>query len=54
MISYRDGTYYGLSTDDKPTVGVENGSPLIVMDKSKLYFYDEKNNEWKEWGADNA
>lgn len=45
-------TYYGLSTDSKPTKGVGNGSAFIEMDTSKVYFYDAAGESWKEWGAD--
>ena len=45
-------TYYGLSTDSKPTEGVGNGSALIEMDTSKVYFFDAGNSEWLEWGAE--
>lgn len=45
-------TYYGLSTDSKPTEGVGNGSALIEMDTSKVYFFDAGNSEWREWGAE--
>lgn len=38
-----------LSTDTKPTRNVSNGSVLIEMDTSKIYFYDEANSMWKEW-----
>ena len=45
-------TYYGLSTDSKPTEGVGNGSAFIEMDTSKVYFFDAENSEWLEWGAE--
>ena len=45
-------TYYGLSTDTKPTEGVGNGSAFIEMDTSKVYFFDAGNPEWLEWGAE--
>ena len=41
-------TYYGLSTDSKPTTGVGNGSIFIEMDTGKGYFFDLENNEWHE------
>lgn len=44
-------TYYGLSTDTKPTDGVGNGSAFIEMDTGKLYFYDLANTTWREWGG---
>lgn len=43
--------YYGLSTDEKPTEYVANGSVFIEMDTSKIYFYDLTNNLWIEWGT---
>ncbi len=33
-------TYYGLSTDSKPTTGVGNGSCFIEMDSGKVCFFD--------------
>ena len=38
--------YYCLSTDTKPTTGVENGDKLIEMDTGTLYLYDEANKTW--------
>ena len=46
--------YYGLSTDDKPATGVGNGSCFIEMDTSTVYFYDEADSSWREWGASNG
>ena len=46
-------TYYGLSTDTKPT-GKQiqnehrNGSKFIEIDTGKTYLYDEENAEWLE------
>lgn len=60
MLSYHEVKYTGagkyvegacLSTDTKPTTGILNGSVLIEMDTSKVYFYDEANSQWREWGA---
>ena len=38
-----------LSSDTKPTTDetMANGSRLIEMDSSTLYFYDEDNTEWR-------
>lgn len=36
------------STDAKPT-DIINGSLLIEIDTSKLYFFDEASNVWREW-----
>ena len=44
--------YYGLSTNDKPTSGVGNGSCFVEMDTSTVFFYDETNDVWLEWGAE--
>lgn len=41
-------TYFGLSSDTKPTQGVGNGSVFVEMDTSKLYFFDEQNTVWRE------
>lgn len=38
-----------LSSDNKPTTGIANGSTCLEMDTSKIYFFDEKNNTWREW-----
>ena len=38
-----------LSTDSKPTAGIINGSDVIEMDTSKLYFFDEAGTAWIEW-----
>ena len=43
-------TYYGLSTDSKPT-GIANGSCFIEMDTGKLYFWNAAGTAWVEWGA---
>ncbi len=63
MITFEDGlqlidgkwvratTFYGLSTDTKPTEGVGNGSAFLEMDTGKIYFYDADNTTWREWGA---
>lgn len=44
-------TYFGLSTDTKPTDGANNGDLFIEMDTSKIYFYDAAGEQWLEWGA---
>lgn len=42
----------GLSTDEKPTEGVPNGSTFYVMDakelglETTLYMFDASNNKW--------
>lgn len=38
-----------LSTDQKPIGTYRNGSILLEMDTSKLFFYDEANSTWREW-----
>jgi len=45
-------TYYGLTTDEKPTQYVQNGSVFIEMDASALYFYDAETETWQEWGGE--
>ena len=37
-----------LSTDEKPTEGIFNGSELIEMDTGKLYMFDKDNEQWRE------
>lgn len=48
--------FRGLSTENKPQkVGandVGNGSIFIEMDTSKIYFYDEENTRWLEFGGE--
>jgi hypothetical protein len=42
-------TYYGLSTDTKPTDdNVPNASLFYEMDTVKVFFYDKKNKTWRE------
>ena len=48
ILKLRQG--YCLSTDAKPTTGlIANGSTLIEMDTSKIYFYDAANTTWREF-----
>ena len=44
-------TFYGLSTDSTKPSNVANGSRLVEMDTSNIYFYDAENAEWLEWGS---
>ena len=46
-IKYFEGSC--LSTDEKPTEGVANGSKLLELDTSTLYVYDEENETWRPW-----
>ena len=46
-----NATFYGLSTDTKPTTKVSNGSCFIEMDTGKAYFFDAENSEWLEAGG---
>ena len=41
-------TYYGLSTDTKPTAGVANGAVFVEMNTGKVYFFDEEGAQWLE------
>ena len=52
-MNYNDNvqTYYGLSTDSKPTDGISNGSCFVEMDSGKIYFYNAAGAAWAEWGA---
>ena len=38
--------YVGLSTDEKPTDGVENGASLYLMDKGYSCYFDAESGEW--------
>lgn len=40
--------YRGLSTDEKPTENITNGSIFIEIDTGKLYMFDLESTEWKE------
>ena len=40
-----------LSSDSKPTDGIGNGSDIIEIDTSKIYFYDQSGKSWHEWEA---
>lgn len=41
-------TYGGLSTDDKPTANVENGSTFLEFDTGDLFVFDKANTQWLE------
>lgn len=38
----------GLSTDEKPTEKVGNGSTFLEMDTGKVFIFDKENEEWRE------
>lgn len=38
----------GLSTDEKPTENIENGTIFIEIDTGKIYMFDLENEEWQE------
>ena len=37
----------GLSTDNKPTTNIPNGSTFIEMDSGKVYMWDAGNEQWR-------
>lgn len=43
-----------LSTDTKPTLNIANGSQMIEMDSSKVYFFDEASGDWLEFGGESS
>jgi len=57
MISVNRRTLYGevfndvrcLSSDEKPTEGIKNGSTLIEIDTGKRYLYDALSGSWNEF-----
>lgn len=53
-LSQYGNTYYGLSSDDKPTGTALNGRAFVEMDTSKIYHYDAEHEEWVEWGSGNG
>lgn len=38
----------GLSTDEKPTENIVNGTVFIEIDTGKVYMFDAEGTEWKE------
>lgn len=44
-------TLYGLSTDQKPTDGIGNGSIFIEMNTGKAYFFNGASSTWLEVGG---
>ncbi len=40
--------YTGLSTDEKPTDDIPNGSTFLEMDTSDVYAYDAENAQWRK------
>ncbi|MBO5969217.1 MAG: hypothetical protein J6S14_12050 [Clostridia bacterium] len=49
-LNYSSGTgycvYAGLSTDTKPTEGINTGSKFREVDTGKEYFFDSESSEW--------
>lgn len=37
----------GLSTDEKKTDGIPNGSAFLEMDTGVVYFWDAENSQWR-------
>ena len=56
MVSINRRTLYGevyndvrcLSTDEKPTENIKNGSTLIEMDTGKGYLFDADSQTWRQ------
>ena len=46
MVTKEVKTYYGLSTDEKPTRWVVNGSVFIEMDTGNVFFFDASSGTW--------
>lgn len=44
---YKEGRC--LSTDEKPTTGIANGSLLMEMNTTTLYMFDETGGTWRAW-----
>lgn len=38
----------GLSTDEKPTENIVNGTVFIEIDTGKVYMFDAEGTKWKE------
>lgn len=47
-LGYMETTYYGLSSDTKPTEDVNNGDWFVEMDTAKYYTFDEEGATWYE------
>lgn len=46
----RPTTGYALDTDTLP-LDVANGTKVIIMNKSKIKFFDAENVKWWTWGT---
>ena len=49
-VSTSNLTFYGLSTDSKPT-DCGNGSAFVEMDTGKVYFFNAAAGTWVEFGG---
>lgn len=49
-VSTSNLTFYGLSTDSKPT-DCGNGSAFVEMDTGKVYFFNAAASAWVEFGG---
>jgi hypothetical protein len=47
-VNYSDQTYFGLSTDSKPTERVGNGSIFVEIDTGKVFFFNQTGVTWVE------
>jgi len=43
---YGTASYNGLSTDVKPTAGLENGTEFYEINTGDYYYWDEENSQW--------
>lgn len=43
------GDYTCLSSDQKPTTGIANGSIALEMDTSTMYVFDQAGSQWRAW-----
>lgn len=56
-VQYPDGSMglridgHCLSTDEKPTDNIANGSKLIEIDTGDIYLFDEDSETWVELGG---
>ena len=41
-------TLYGLSTDEKPTYRISNGTTFVEMNTGKVYMFDAASSTWLE------
>lgn len=44
-------TYFGASTESKPTTGIADGSVYVEVNTGKAFLFNESSSTWVEQGA---